>query len=189
MADVNPLALSPLIWLGVVLLVLIGGLALRQRAAAHTPRMPALPPADDTIDAAADEIPPELPNRVDPILGPIGWNGDAGWYNLEPFEFDGRQPQVLLLAGPEGPGEAHQAWLAAVVARGETLACDARTLVAASLGGQVTADQVTLDIITMGDDEHGRFIGGFSCRVAGLDQEPRYVWSRDRWATLSLDRG
>jgi hypothetical protein len=188
MVDINPLDVSPWIWLGVALLVLVGGLALRQRLAVHTPQMRRAS-GDDTAAGATEEIPAELPNRIDPILGPIAWNGDAAWYNLEPFDFDDGESQVLLLADPEGPGEEHQAWLAAALARGDALARDARTLAATAFGGRVTADDVTLQIITMGNDEHGRFIGGFSCRAAGDDQTPRYVWSRDRWATLSLDRG
>ena len=188
MIDVTPFDLSPLLWLGLVLLALVGSLALRQRRAAHTPRMPSSV-ADDAVALALDAIPAELPDRRDPILGPIGWNGDAAWYNLEPFEFDGGQSHVLLLAGPEGPGDEHQAWLAAAAARGDALGREARALAASSFGGQVTADDVTLDIITMGADEHGRFIGGFSCGARGADQDARYVWTRDRFATLSLDRG
>lgn len=189
MADVDPFALSPLIWGGLALLLLVGGLALRQRRAVHTPAMRPAPSAGAAVDARTDDMPPDVANRRSPALGIIAWNGDAAWYNLEPFQFDGRQAQVLLLAGPEGPGEEHEAWLAAALARGDTLARQARALAAVSFGGQVAAGDVRVAIIMMGGDEHGRFIGGFTCRTDNAGDDPRYVWSRDRWATLSLERG
>ncbi len=112
----------------------------------------------------------------------------GGWLNVDAFTLGRRDVPVLLLAGPEGPADEHRVWLAAAVARGDSLERDARRLVAEAIAGQVQADQVDVNMMVVGADEHGRFIGGLSCATS-VAPSLRYVWSRDRWATLSLDRG
>lgn len=140
-----------------------------------------------TLEVGAD-VPVELPDRTIPIVGTIAWNGDGGWYNREPFDFDDGQPRLLLIAGPDGPGDEHVAWVEAARAAGEQLPRDARAMAAASLGGGLTADDLSISIIIVGDDGNGRFIGGLTCRAAA-SADPCYVWSRDRFATVSLRRG
>lgn len=135
-----------------------------------------------------DEVPAELPDRTMPLVGTIAWNGDSGWYNREPFDFDGGQSRLLLIADPDGPGDEHVAWVEAARDAGKQLPRDARAMAAASLGGGLTADDVRITIIIVGDDGNGRFIGGLTCRAAA-SADPCYVWSRDRFATLSLRRG
>lgn len=187
----SPVDWSPALFIAIALLVLIGGLAWKQRLAVRTPGMPtrSTPSRPATPDDARDEGTDSLlPDRRDPILGTIAWNGDCGWHNVETFTLGRRDVSVLLLAGPEGPADEHRVWLAAAVARGDSLERDARKLVVEASAGQVAADRVDVGLLCMGADEHGRFIGGLSCATS-VAPSPRYVWSRDRWATLSLDRG
>ena len=126
----------------------------------------------------------DLPERPDRLLGSIGYNGESCWSNRTPFVLAGRQVQALYLAGPSGPSPEHHEWLEAAIAGGEGLARRAGALAATHRGWD--ADAVTVAIVTVGADETGRFIGGLTCHGSGGG--PCYLFSRDKFATLSLER-
>ena len=125
-----------------------------------------------------------LPDRRDELVGTIAFNGDSGWSNREPFVFAGRETQVLYLAGPAGPGPEHRVWLQAAVDQGHDLARRAGAMAAEARGWDPSA--VTVAILLVGAGHDGRFVGSLTCHGGGGG--PCYVFTRDRFKTLSLDR-
>jgi hypothetical protein len=117
-------------------------------------------------------------------VGTIAFNGDSGWSNREPFTFDGRETQVLYLAGPAGPGPEHHAWLQAALDAGHDLARRAGAMAAEARGWDPAA--VTVAILLVGAGQDGHFIGSLTCH--GGSGGPCYVFTHDRFKTLSLER-
>ena len=123
----------------------------------------------------------DLPPRPDRVVGTIAFNGEA-WSGT--FTLAGRETQALYLAGPSGPSDEHHAWLEAAIAGGEGLVRRAAALAAEARGGN--AADVTVTFVTAGTDHDGRFVGSLTCQ--GSRGGPCYVFSKDRFQTLSLER-
>jgi hypothetical protein len=138
----------------------------------------------DAEDGSAD-TPPE---RVDAWLGRIVYSGERMWSTAEPFRFAGQDVFVVLTAGAEGPTPEHDAWVEALASRARALRADAEALARTARRHVGDPVALTLRIVVIGPDEHGRFIGGLCFDWPGRGDERCDVWSRDHWATLSLDR-
>ena len=96
---------------------------------------------------------------------------------------------MVLLAGVEGPDEGHQTWIRELVAREEDLIGRATDLARTRLPSDVARADLAMTIAVIGPDEDGRFIGGLCFDWPDKGAARCDVWSRDRWATLSFDRG
>ncbi len=125
----------------------------------------------------------DMPERSDPIAGRIAYSGHGTWSGT--FTLGGRETQALYLAGPSGPGDEHHAWLEAALADGDGLVARAAALAADARGWD--AADVTVTIVTAGMDHDGRGVGSLTCHARGGG--PCYVFSGDRFQTLSLERG
>jgi hypothetical protein len=130
-----------------------------------------------------------LLERVDARLGRIVYSGERMWSTAEPFRFAGQDVSVVLTAGAEGPTPEHDAWVEALGPRARALRADAEALALTARRNLGDPVALTPRIIVIGPDEHGRFIGGLCFDWPGRGDERCDVWSRDRWATLSLERG
>lgn len=186
--------ISPLLAVGVVLLVVVGGLALWQRVtqaahpdrsrAASTPTVPS-----PSLVAGADGLPggsASRPRRVDEVFGPITFDGQELWEREEDLEFAGTTVVLELTAGPDGPGDTHRAIVRTAVAEGRALEARARAIVEAELRRRgIALDDLEVYELAAGLDDEDR-VAGYLWYSADFSGEIG-VSSIDLWRTLELE--
>lgn len=184
--------MTPLLVVGVVLLVLVAGLSLLQRSrerdfsrtAVPRPAPSAAPPPSDPSDD------PDWPFRSDPYWGELTWDHDRAW------EADGAPPlgsehvTVKLYAGREGPGAEHREWYEAARTRGDALVRQAAEMLVKALDARgVDCDTPELSEVHIGVPVPvtGRFEGRllFDPDHEAIDFID--VRSLDTWHTLEVD--
>ena len=101
----------------------------------------------------------------------------------------GRDTPVVLLAGPAGPGAEHTRWVRELVRRADAVVAQSEALTLTTREPGTMRSDLGVLVVVIGPDEVGRFIGGVTHQWADGDEGRCHVWSRDLWATLSLDPG
>lgn len=130
-------------------------------------------------------------DRMYPPLGTIAYDGDGCWSAAEPFAVSGRSVAVVLLAGAQGPDDEYAVWLRALAARGAALFEEAANLALRAAPPGLTREDLGGIILVLAPDGVGGVLGGVTYEWSSgrSDAERLDVWSRDRWQTLSLERG
>ncbi|BCS35696.1 hypothetical protein TBR22_A49300 [Luteitalea sp. TBR-22] len=180
--------MSPLLILGVLLLVIVGVLSLLQRRTQvdHTTR-------GGTPPVGPPQAPePAGPRRVrnetqleDPRLGVLVFNDDRLW-QTDSLDFDGIPIVAELQGDAQGLHPAARRIAVAACDDAKRLWARGRELVAAELQrrGQPTDDIEPYELAV--DVEDGEPVG-FLWYVAGDFRGEIGVSSRDQWQTLSLE--
>ena len=128
--------------------------------------------------------------HIDPLAGRVEYDGDDVWSPPERMRIAGRQMAVLMVAGEDGPGEEHTAWLQALIDAGPPLLERADVMAVDQATPGTSLAQLDHVIVVVGPDENGRFIGGLAYQwTSDRSRKASHVWTRDRWQHLSTERG